>query len=212
MKYTRAEFSEKTKIEDKNITVYLLRRKLVLNASGEIDDADPVNFMFLQKRMSKLERKVVGNPPKKKEEKAKPEPAKKPQNEEISRQNTNRNELLEMDKEKGKLDLNQRRNVIQMQELELAKKRGELIPTEIVRKLVIQQSEGTKIAYTEACENLIVILSQKKQMTSDEVSDIRKQFMAIVNSAIDTSIEITKRNMVEIVKEFSQKRGVGQHG
>ena len=183
-----------------------------MNASGEIDDADPVNFMFLQKRMSKLERKVVGNPPKKKEEKAKPEPAKKPQNEEISRQNTNRNELLEMDKEKGKLDLNQRRNVIQMQELELAKKRGELIPTEIVRKLVIQQSEGTKIAYTEACENLIVILSQKKQMTSDEVSDIRKQFMAIVNSAIDTSIEITKRNMVEIVKEFSQKRGVGQHG
>ena len=212
MKYTKAEFCLEMGLESKELSVYLGRRKVVLNDSGEIDDSDSVNYMFMQKRKEKLKKKESLGVVKKNVEKAKPEIPKKPQNEEFSRENTSRNELLEMDKQKSQLALEGKRNEITIQQMEIAKKRGELIPTDIVRKLIIQQSEGTKIAYIEASENLLLIFSQKKQLTAVEVSDIKKQFIDIVNTAINNSIDITKRNMGEIVKEFSQKRGVGQHG
>jgi hypothetical protein len=212
MKYTRGEFCAQMKVVSKDLSKYLTRRKVVLNDSGEIDDADPVNKLFVQKRQIILEKKAVGNTGKKKIEKVKKEPVEKPQNEAFSRENTTRDELLKMDKEKFELALVEKRNAITMQQMEIAKKRGEQIPTEIVRKLVIQQAESSKISYTEACENLLLIFAQKRELSAVEVSDIKKQFIDIVNSAIDNSISITKRNMTEIIKEFSAKRGVGQHG
>ena len=212
MKFTKDEFCEKMQIERDSLRVYIQRRQVNLNELGEINDADELNARFIARRQTKLAKKVVGKEAKMKPEKPVKEKPKKPENEAFSRENTNRNELLEMDKEKGKLALEEKRNAIIIQQMEIAKKRGELIPTEIVRKLVVQQSEGTKIAYTEACESLILIFSQKRQLTAVEVSEIRKDFIGIVNTAINTSIDITNRNMTEIVKEFSEKRGVGQHG
>lgn len=119
--------------------------------------------------------------------------------------------LYNLDMEKKAIDIRKAKRESELLEARQQKLNGELIPTELIKTLFVQHTENIKTAYTDGSENLIVILAQRKQMSSTEVSELKKDFIGIINKAIDGAIDTTKRTLNNIIKEYSQKRGVGQH-
>lgn len=209
---TQPEFAEKCGIGLNYLSVNKKRGKVVTDEHGFIDDTNQINQLFLHKCLSR---------PKKTKEQAETLPklditsstqpkalSKNIENEEFSRENT----LVELQKEKGTLEIQLKNNSIELQRLEIKKKRGELVPTQSVKNLIIKHSESIKTSYSEASDNLIVIISHKKQLSSEEVADIRSQFVKIINKAIDNAISFTLSGLNNIVADYSGKRGVGQHG
>jgi len=205
---TQPEFAEKCGIGLNYLSVNKKRSKVVVDEHGFVDDMNPINQLFLQKCLSRPKKvsseavEEITIPEKKKKK------DKKLENDEFSRQNT----LIKLQEEKGTLDIQVKNNSIQLQRLEIQKKKGELVPTESVKNLIIKHSESIKTSYSEASDNLIVIISHKKQLSSEEIADIRSQFVKIVNKAIDNAISFTLAGLKNVVTEYSQKRGVGQHG
>ncbi len=204
--YNRREFCVLAGMPTKNLNVYIQRGKVKLK--GElIDDTDEVNRLFLERMIAKkgtTEPLPPAGSPDKPAKKGKPEPTE----EEIEEKST----LTTILKEKGQLELLQRKNLLLLQQIEIQKKRGELVPTQSVKSLIIQHSESIKTAYIEASDNLIVVLSQQLQLTSTQTAEIRTQFVVIVNKALDAAINSTQQRLGSLVKEFSVKRGVGEHG
>jgi hypothetical protein len=214
---TKKEFAVKCGIKTNRLAIYIKRFKVEVNKDGSIDDSNPINVLFMEKCLSRhskahnIESNAHGTPIESEITPPAPlkAPSKKVENEAFSRQNT---KLVEIQEKKGGLDIEGKTNSIELQRIEIRKKRGELVPTESVKNLIIQHSESMKTSYSEASDNLIVIISHKKQLSSDEISDLRKQFTKIVNNAIDNAITFTMTGLRNVVNDFSQKRGVGQHG
>jgi hypothetical protein len=198
---TKAEFGSRVGLTTKLLAVYIGRKKVFVTEGGLIDDADPVNQLFIAKRQLKGSKKEEsgGKAAPKAEKQADP------------KDREDKNILTDILKDKGSLDVRKKKGELTLQEIEIRKKLGELVPTDAVRHLVITHSESIKNAYNEATDNLIVILSQKKEMSSTEVADIRGQMTKIINNAIDSAINVSKRKISDVVREYSEKRGVGQH-
>lgn len=204
---TMAEFCNICGIESKHITTYASRKKIVL--SGDyVDDANQVNQLFISKRQIQLAKKSDNPAPVKgKTTSAKKTGAidKKDDVEEVSG-------LVMLEKVKRDLDIVKKQNEIKLQEMEIKKRNGELVPTEAVKSLIIAHSESLKNSYYEAGENLIIDMSAVKQFSSVEVSELKTKLRDMVNKSLDSAIRTSKKSLTKIVDEYSEKRGVGQHG
>lgn len=192
---SKSDFAKLCGVNSGDLSNYIKRKKVKVRKDLRIDDTNPVNRLFLKNILAK--RKVKAQPV-----------IETPLNEE---EESTKDELVEILKTKGDLDLQQRRNNIILQTIDIQKKQGEVIPTPAVRSLILHHSESIKTAYAEASDNLLIIIAQKAQLSSTDLADVRVKFLKLINKAIDTSIETSKKTLHTIVKEYSTKRGVGQH-
>jgi len=199
MIYSNKEFAAHCGISAKVLSVYKGRGKVVVTSAG-IDDLNLVNDFFIKKHRAKITNEVfvpdkIGTKPRKE----------KPL---IPKQE---NPLVELTRQKGTLDLQQKRNLVQLQQMEIDKKRGELIPTALIRNLFVQHSESLKAAYGDMSDNLIEVMAQKKGFSREEISDLRSQNRRMINKSVDTAIDSSRGKLRAIVDEYSKKRGVGEH-
>ncbi|MCE3278006.1 MAG: hypothetical protein K0S44_197 [Bacteroidetes bacterium] len=209
--HTKKQFAELCGLATNALAVYIKRQKITLTKDDKIDDSEEKNADFLKKRREKtgvvIPLKV--EVPEKKDASPTQDSSKKNKRTPASNGNLSGYEL---DKELKQAELNKKIADTEHRQLQIEKLRGELIPTEIVKPLFIQHSESIKVAYNEASENLIVIISQKKQLSSVEVADLRKQLVSIVNKSVDAAIAATKKGIKNIVEEYSASKAVGEHG
>lgn len=200
---SKKEFAALCGIKSGDLSNYIKRGHVI--AAGEyIDDKNELNALFLKKREAKA---VSVKEPKIKAEKvAKSAP-------ELSEEDKReQNSLMESERQKRNLSVRSQENTIRLQEMEIQKKQGELIPTKSIRGLIIQHSESMKTAYAGISDNLIEIMAQKKQFTAVEIADLRAQNLRLINQAIDEGIAVSKEKLAFIVEDYSEKKGVGQHG
>lgn len=197
--HSKKDFAELAGVKTKDLSVYIKRGKVTLQ--GElIDDKDQINQAFLLKRevnsAVKSEKKVSVKPDKRQT----PIPDK--------REKTEAEEMFSL---KSRLDMEKRQNEIDLQKLAIAKIRGEVVPVPAVKEIIFKHSESIKTAYIEASDNLLVIISQRNQMSAQELSELKKDFLKLVNKAIDSAVNATKVILTGVVTEYAKKRGVGQH-
>lgn len=192
--HSKKEFAELCGMPSKSLSVYISRGH-VLVENDQIDDKNAVNAAFREKHGAKAGRKQSKAAPEKKS-------TAKSQADEGYIQ-TLRDKALE--------DLESKRVNTELKRLEIKKKMGQVVPTEDVKQLFVLHSENIKSAYVEASDNLIVIFSNKGGLNATDISEMRKKFVDLVNSAIDKAIAGTRSNLQTLVAEFSEKRGVGQH-
>ncbi len=193
-KFSKREFADLCGMQTKNLAVYIGRQKLEVGSDGLIDDSNSMNKLFMEKRRSKPQG-VKANP-----EKA------------MAVAETEKSGLLKNAEAKAELDLLKRQNEIDLQRLEITKKRGELVPVQAVKSLIVLQSQSQRTAYLQASENFLIIISQKKQLSSTELTDLKMEFHKIVNKAIDDAVNTSQATLKGLVVDFQKKRGVGQHG
>ena len=197
MKYSKKEFAAHCGILTKELSVYIGRKKVVV-VKDEIDSLNPVNDLFVKKMLAKKP-KEAADPEKHESEKRQPLIPKE------------ENPLVELNRQKGSLEIRQKQNSLQLQQMEIDKKRGELVPTALIRNLIVQHSESLKAAFADISDNLLEIMAQKKGFTREEISDLRAQNRRLINLSVDTTVLNSKKRMGTIVEEYSKKRGVGEH-
>lgn len=194
--HSKKEFAELCGWPTKTLSVYIGRAKVIVDEKGMVDDQNAINKGFLVKYGAKSSNKSskAATPKESKSEKAKPDDG-----------------YIQTIRDKANADLENKMVLNDLKRLEYKKKLGQVVPTEQVKSLFVMHSENIKGAYVEASDNLIVIFANRGGMNATDISDMRKKFTDLVNSAVDKAIEGTKAAMKSLVMEFSEKRGVGQH-
>jgi hypothetical protein len=205
--FTKREFADQCGINTKALAVYIKRGKVLAGDDGMIDTSTDRNADFLRKKSDV--KQVKATPPVKakpatRSEKKKADVADKEKKKQDS-------QLYELEKLKKALDMEKRENEINLQRIEIAKKQGELVPTSLIKSLIIQQSEAMRVHYNEATEGLISIYNSIQRLTPQQAADIKKKMDENVNKTIDKIVETSKRNLKNVALEYAKTRGVGQH-
>lgn len=220
-------------IGTKHISTYSKRRQIVVEEDGTIDASNEINYAFLIQKgfveSKKQNGTADGRSSKKivttKKTKAKPiskknlvtkheeehPPEKTAEQLEIEYEKRQRiEELASMDRDKLQADTAKKRHDAEIARIKMEKLQGLLIPTDLVMSVIQLQSESLKTSYHDASEKLIIIFSQKKKLTNKEMGDLRRELTGVINMAIDSGINESKRGIKKIVKEYSEVRGVGE--
>jgi hypothetical protein len=201
--HSSKDFAALCGLKTKDLSNYVKRGKVV-RQNDLIDDKDQINQAFMKKREVKLVEKGIVDKPETSGNPGKPAKPKK----EGKREKTEAEVLFKL---KSDLELEKRQNEIDLQKLAIAKIRGDVVPVPAVRELIRTYSESSRHAYTEASDNLLMIMTQKFNLTATDLSDVRKEFLKLVNKAIDNAVDNTKTVLLGLVRDYSKKRGVGQH-
>jgi hypothetical protein len=219
--HTKTQFGALCGLSGSNITTYVQRGKLI--PTGDfIDDTIPYNADFIKLRALKNAQPPL---PVKSENTPPPSPSVPDQVRELVLKGQAKVKQAKQKKEKPPQVDHQRYDIeIQQKALQLEKTQeeieilkikkeklhGAVIPTELAHNMMITHSESLKVAYNEASENLIVVMGQKKQLSTHDIADIRSELTKIVNSAIDKAITLSSRTLKLIVLEYSQAKAVGE--
>lgn len=201
--YSKKEFAEKCNMPTKNLAVYVQRKQIVLGKKGTIDDTNEVNRLFLQKR----------------EAKGKVKAARKA----LTQVKTNDEEDAEEMEDAGipsltvstqrlkHLDALKRENEIKKQEFELAKKKGEVIPIELMKPVVTQHNQSIVVEFKNAVDEIIRIISKRKSLSIEEIAEIKGESVQAINGAIGRATTVTVSSIDKVLVDYKNKREVGEH-
>jgi hypothetical protein len=232
--YTKKEFSKICGIDHREFSAYKGRGKVVLNGEN-IDTDNPINARFLEKRQLKAQKEALttAHNAGQKEVEVIERPVKsngrltgvvgrqrdndKTEAEPIGREllmvgDLNDLSPFALDRYQQIKDIEKRTEEIKLLELRKEKLNGELIPLELLKPFVISHSESIKMAYYQAAESMIVVWAQRFELTNAARTEMKTHLTDTINKAIVDAIDSSMKGIKNIVKEYSQKKGVGQHG
>jgi hypothetical protein len=217
--HSKVEFSALCGFEVNALAVYIKRKKVIVREDGMIDDKQRDNTEFLKRRAATIASKSAkAEPIPNKKKKPAPEPEGDDEPEfTVNRRAAPKEKKDIQDHDRYDLELVQKKMAIEKaaEEIEILKVKkdklqGSLIPTDLVRALIVTHSESLKLSYSEACENLIVIFGGKKQLSTQEIADMRKELARVINTAMDRAVEASKKTLKTIVREYSEQKGRGE--
>jgi hypothetical protein len=213
------------------------RGTVVVTDGGMFNVDHPVNQAYLQKAVLKAsgekqpvvkKKPKAGPPAKKKREPTKKQATKKPRTKIATRKEPEPPRLTAAEKkaqaESDALDLKLKRQAAQKRELELEKQMlerdllqikqqkltGELIPTELVHAVFRTHFESITKSMFQVHQQLVQDLVIQWEGDQGDLPGIRKKIMKSINHAVDRADEMTIRELSNIVKEYSEKRGRGE--
>ena len=223
-KKTKKEFADICGIKTKDLSVYIMRHKVLVSSDGLIDDKNEHNLAFIANRGRKTKKKtIVKHKPKassKLKTKTKPKQSQKKKAEEPKEKTLDikfsepQNPILEveiyeraeLDKAKLKADLKKKLLDSDIAKINKEKLQGLLIPTDLVMSVIKLQSDSLKVAYHAAAENLILIIGQRKKLNNKDVADIRRDLTGTINDAVDVGVSESHKGIKKIVREYSMKQ------
>jgi hypothetical protein len=199
-KYSRKELCALLNISQAFISMAVKRGQLILS-NGLIDDQDPRNALY-------IENKIGGALP---SPEYKGTPAAPKADPLIPRTNGNTTEQFSLNIVKTKVSIKKLNEEYELAKIRKEKLQEKHIPIEIIKALLVAQSENLKIAWEYAAEDLIVRLSSRMQLTRVETAEIKSFLNDIINKATIKQADETKKSLRKLNKEFSESKGRGEH-
>jgi len=215
--HSKSDFCDKCGIKPRELSTYVSRKNVIL--SGEfIDDSLPQNQKFIEKRKLILEKKSKKtNPTKKKSVKVEDDIPIKEKS--LPKEITRPPKISGPESDSLDWELDQKRLRLQnikietetsLLTLKAQKQRGEVIPTDLVKSLFAQHFKSISTAFHHATDNLLVKIAAKKGLTRAEVADFRGEIILMVNEAIKHGANESRKNIQNIINEYSSTKGVGE--
>lgn len=202
--YSVKEFSVLVGIKPSNLSVYNTRGNLLI-VNKTIDTSVEKNSAFLEKYRSrnigKTEEKI--NVPKNTTPNV-------PAADDALAPPTQSQSYTESERQLKYLDTLKRKKEIEKLDIDIAKKRGEVIPTELMNPLVLQHNHSITTNYKYVIDDFIRIFSAKYGLNVNEIAEIRGKMTESLNKAIDKTTETTINSIEIIVNQYAEKRGVGE--
>jgi len=199
--YTRPEFAEACGVTQSYVNNYISRKKIIVNKDNKIDTSDPYNKLFFDKRQG-----VKKESKKKVERKRKLEELPKESDPVSTESTTNFN----LDRLKKEAELEKAELDIELKKVELAKKSGEVIPTDLVKNVIKNHVKSITLKFHQAADNYLSEISNETGMKGERLAYWRGALIDQINEASVEAVEESKKDVEHIVQEYSQKRGVGQ--
>lgn len=200
--YTRSEICKKFDMPSNRLSTYIERGKVIKDENNMFDLEHPKNKAFYEKILSKrgnvsvdaevIEPEVVT---------AKVVSSKKPPKES---KGTDGISLFDLELKKKKVDIELKEAEIRLKNIEEQKKLGELIPVDIVKTMIMTQAQSQVTSFKDAMDLFLVRISAKKKLTLEETAELKGGLIELINKAIDTSVENSKKTMRKIIDELSE--------
>lgn len=223
---TKKEFCDRCGMKTKHLSRYINDGRVVLNNDDTITDTYPANKVFIENCQAKLEkkqsrdtliqsigegeikRKPVLIPPTPKHR-----PTKKTQSSPDSDdQDIEANHRYSIDLETRQIALKRARVDLELKEIDKAKKLAQLIPLELVKPImkILAHSMVTEIKnYVEESDR---IFFKKYNVPAKEAAERKGLLTKGINVANQKALEAAEKKVIVLAKDFSDTKGVGEHG
>lgn len=213
-KYTRREFYELCGVSKPYLAQYIKRGKVILGEDNLIDSNILQNRDFAESRTG-------GNRPTPTQPKGKgtknatvkvtPKPSNKVQPMvEHSQEASEANGRYNLDLQIKTLEIEKKEQEVELNKIKIAKARGEVIPTGLVRVLFSQHSKSITVSFHQGADNFITTIAKMTGMSREDMAMMKGELIEIVNEAVRDSLETSQSSVNNIVSEYSEKRGVGE--
>lgn len=87
---------------------------------------------------------------------------------------------------------------------------GVLIPTEMVKILFTHHTKSILTEFDNSIDRILTKISKIKKLTNEERSKLRGELKKELNTAVDKTIDASKRKIKRMVFEYTEVRGVGE--
>ena len=208
--YKRKEFYQKCGVSKAYLTTYIGRGKVILTGKM-IDDYLPENAYFMKIRLDKMAVKGQEEGLSVLEKPSKPLTDKDINGLEDSNLKENEDgSLYKLSLEKKQLDIERAKEEIEIARLKKEKLSGDLIPTDLVRIVFATHSKSITINFHQAVENILSQIAKQAGLDRDQIAKIRGSLIEIINKGVKNALAASKKDLKNIVAEYSQKRGRGE--
>jgi hypothetical protein len=221
-KYKQVEFAELCNITRGQVSVYVKRGNLVIE-DGVLDDRHPINNIFIQKRRAKQSgapepARAAASVPK-----PKPRPSDFENDEDDFNSDTEAKKRQKNRKRSGESDYGtelirqqELKNEKVLEEIALLRKRnmkmdGEAIPTSAVLSVISFFGKAYTDGTQQFMDNFLNSISARKGLSSAEYAEFRGTIIKGINEIATRANRESKKNISNIIQEFSNSRGVGEH-
>ena len=194
------------------LNVYIGRGSVVLTGKM-IDDTIPQNVYFIQKHKDKIATKNGEEVQGKLKKYVKPV-SKEMADEAIDNENGAVDEhslsKYNLELQKRELDIIKTEEEIEITKMKRAKMAGELIPTDLVLLLFASHFKNVTTSFHQATEILITTIGKQNNLDRKQIAKIRGELIDIINSAINDGMDSSKKELKNLVIEYSAKRERGE--
>lgn len=194
----KKEFSKLCGKPVNKLWTYIDRGKIILLGDGKLDTNDPRNKAFLEKWAARTDIKTEIQTPTVIESK-------------IPEQSEGQS-YTESERQLKYLDTIKRQKEIEKLEIEIQKKKGEVVPSELIKPVFLQHNQSIITEFKNATDEIIRIFSKKRSLTVEEVAEIKGETTETINNAINKATFSTIKAVESIVSEHQDKKNVGEHG
>lgn len=204
---SKKEFAAACGIKTNTLSVQIMRGKVICE-NELIDSNNEKNKFFLEKQSSRKQEPVE------KQEKTSIEIVKQsiiPDNTPLKDVESNEGQsYTESERQLKYLDTLKRRKEIEKLEIDIQKKRGEVVPSELIKPVFLQHNQSIITEFKNATDEVIRIFSKKKSLTINEVAEIKGELIQSINVAIGKATLASVKGVESIILNHSEKRGVGE--
>lgn len=205
--HSKKQFADLCGIATNNLSVQIGRGKVIV-VNDLIDDTQEKNKAFLQKRISKnqpnlnqqtntsvvLTENIINS-------------QKNPI--ELIQPNENQS-YTESERQLKYLDTLKRQAEIEKLSLDVAKKKGEVIPSELIKPVFLQHNQSIITEFKNVTDEIIRMFAKKKSLSVNEVAEITGELTSCINNAMNKATTATVNSIESIVNDFAEKKGVGE--
>ena len=200
--YNLKEFAALCKMTTGNLSNIIKRGKVIVK-NNTIDDSIADNRDFLQKRKDYPDKELKVEKVLTVEKVIKtPNSSSKDSEGEINN--------YQLDRKLKAQDLKKREAETRLLNLKEEKIRGEHIPTELVRSLIIHLSQSFVTGFKNGLEDFITVVAKAKGMNVNEIAEARGELTRVINNTVNKSVESAKKSVDSIVSEYAEKRSAGE--
>lgn len=174
---------------------------MVFTDQGLVDDTDLINKAFIEKRLATKGKKESESQitPTVDGQALRAPVASKSANPALQKKFDM--EALKVERQTQKLQ-----HEIEMQQAQLNKMAGKLIPTDLVIGLFQQNFKSFIDAFKNGADALLVDIAKKARLSRNDVAELRGQLIKVINSSVDEGVDNSMRTVKNIVDEYSQGR------
>ena len=141
------------------------------------------------------------------------EPEQKPKHRELKKPPLSEEQassIYDLDKKIKETNLKKTLEEVELLQLKKEKTKGEIIPTAVVKSLFAQHNTSITHSFYNAAMDLITTFSHRKQLTSEEIADLKGFLKKSINFAVSEAAEATAKNLNKIVDDLAIKKGRGE--
>jgi hypothetical protein len=179
--YTIKEFALEVGKEPKHIHTYISRNKLVKNASRKIDTTIDINREFYNKyKINDISKNVNGNSRSKTKEK---------KSHHVELKDPEVEKYASISREKSRVELEIKKRDLEVKELELAKKRGDLVDLEKTGSLISEYVSSTNNKLCEALKIMIQDICARHSIEPGKAGEYKIKVTELINKINSESVD-----------------------
>jgi hypothetical protein len=85
------------------------------------------------------------------------------------------------------------------------------MPTDMVKIIFTQHTKSIVEEFKNAVDGILTKFSKRRDLDNAEVAEIRGELIKVINSATENAVKTSKKNIQNIISEYSETKEVGEH-